>query len=80
MPEQPLPTNLDFSQYSVLVNSLNAYRTEVMSLRQLDRDMLEDHEERIRAMEGRYNIMVSVGLAIWAVSIFVTWLIARGGI
>lgn len=79
-----------FERYGVVLQKIDALSTRIDVMdaqwnRRLDRfeeDIAHkqaDHEERIRSIEGRHNLIISIGILMWAVSIVATWIIARGG-
>lgn len=69
---------MSFDQFSSISQKLLEIERTVGRVENHTADILDDHETRLRTVEGRTILVMSLGLALWALSLVMVWLFARG--
>ena len=67
-----------FNQYSVITAKLAELDRKIDKLDLQISNILDDHEQRLRQVETRIILTISLGLGVLVASVIITWLIARG--
>jgi hypothetical protein len=95
MPISDDPKAMSFDQFSVISQQLRQFDKQLDILgvqlnQKIDRldtkidEKLEDHEDRLRTLESRIALTISVGMGLLMIAILATWFIAtqivRGGV